>query len=165
MCTILNLIWLTATVALPPQPKPIPPPIEHESGVLVEVEWQVTHRTPGCFFFSGPGTLGRDTQLGTSACLGLGTRATATFGRALFVGTTGNQARLTRTSRHTFRGQWVATEVLSGTLGPLGRFAGQYRYSECKTGESCPGQCRLAAQVKWVPIGACRGGSKPPRNG
>lgn len=126
----------------------------------VAVAWSSVSKSDGCFFFSGPGDLGRDTKLGDRARWRGGAPASLDFGAAKFEGPAG---ALVRRTRHDFNGPWSAAETISGawkqpaplaqTLDraalPCPRFEGSYRYEECeeRPGGECPGRCRIDAHL------------------
>lgn len=155
----LALIVAFATKLPAEPPEPLQSPQQDGRGVRVAVEWTGVRATPGCFFFSGPGRLGRDDQLGTSACVEATGPVRVDFGSAVFTGSTG---RATRRSPHTFHGNWLALESLDGTFVADGSFSGTYRYEECERGKACPGRCRIDASVRFTPVGRCEGG--PPQS-
>lgn len=116
----------------------------------VRVAWDTPARTPGCFFFSGPGALGRDTHLGEWA--GYRERdgaVTLDFGDgAVFTGRrSGDQVQLARRGTYRFGGRWTTTERL--TLRVVdGDLRGAYHYDECSDGAAaCPGTCHIDAGV------------------
>ncbi|MEZ4436337.1 MAG: hypothetical protein R3F65_28390 [bacterium] len=148
---------LILAIAVPITPRKPPPPDDTDTpdALRLTVDWNITHATDGCFFFAGPAPLGRDDSHGPRAGFTPGPRPTGTVGAAAFTGTS---TRLTRTSKHHFHGPWTATETLTGTLAPDGRFTGTYRYAECESGQTCPGRCRIEATVRWHPDGRCGAG-------
>lgn len=115
------------------------------------VRWsEVQTETPGCFFFSGPGELGRDTQLGDGAAFAIGERrARLDFGSgAVFEGErVGERIMLERSSTHDFDGKWTVRETLTLDLAPAGGWVGRYHYDEYPPGESSPGTCHIDASV------------------
>lgn len=130
----------------------------------VTVAWSNVRSTQACFFFSGPGTLGRDDRLGGRARLELSDgRAVLDFGGGVrFTGSAGERIALTRTSDHDFQGAWRVTERITGTWragverhvdtpcteSPRVATA-QYTYAECDTASpsSCPGPCTITATL------------------
>jgi len=129
----------------------------------VRVSWQQVVHTGGCFFFSGPAELGRDTLLGTAARWEEnGNAVTLAFGPARFVGDARHSPiGLERTAEHSYNGTWRITETIVGqwskpspltqTLSPgqCPEFHGSYAYQECDEGNpaECPGRCRITAQL------------------
>ena len=136
-----------------------------EATGAVRVEWSDIRRTSGCWYFSGPGSIGRDTQLGDGATLSSeGASITLAFGPARFTGSGGETVRLSRTSNHDFGGAWQTIETIQGRwVGSATRtyaetpcrleqdhtFRGTYRYHECELGQGrpCPGRCTITANV------------------
>lgn len=120
----------------------------------VNVHWSsIRTRPAGCFFFSGPGELGRDNPLGTTATLTWrGPLLELHFGAVTFTGRrTGARVVLSRQSTHAFSGDWRVTERMQGTEAQVGPDCRglrlTYGYEECQDGQACPGQCRLDAQL------------------
>ncbi|MFK7991294.1 MAG: hypothetical protein AB8I08_35085 [Sandaracinaceae bacterium] len=118
----------------------------------VNVHWSaIRTRRPGCFFFSGPGELGRDDPLGTSASLEWGARRVALrFGAVTFEGRrAGSTVTLARQSTHAFAGDWRVTERIHGDLAQVGPECRglrlTYAYEECHVGDPCPGSCHIDA--------------------
>jgi len=113
------------------------------------IVWKGGTHTDGCFFFSGPADLGRDTHLGRSAVMTVrGSAATLDFGGGtIFRGTLrGDRVVLVRHGTYQYGSPWRTTETISGTYSGNTLHA-TYGYEECDTGalESCPGQCRIRA--------------------
>lgn len=120
----------------------------------VAVEWGRSTSVSSCFYFSGPGDLGRDDHLGARAAfLRSGDRITLSFGGLLFEGRIrGDRVTLERISEHDFDGPWKVTETIDATLGASEDcvvLRGTYRYAECDTspGASCPGPCSISAPL------------------
>lgn len=126
----------------------------------VRVRWASITRTQTCWFFSGPGDLGRDDHLGESAQWSrIGDRVSLRFDRAVFEGTiAGGRVSLRRVSRHAEGAGWSVTETIEGTLaatpGSSGgadgcaTLVGRYHYDECDTaGGACPGHCHIDAAI------------------
>ena len=146
--------------ALPQREAPTPPD-EQGEGIEVAVTWAVSEATPGCFFFSGPGRLGRNDSLGSRACVTPGPRPVISFGSAVFHG---SPRGIQRRSTHVHGGPWTVDEALSGGLSGDGRFEGAYQYTECQQGSPCPGHCRIRATVSFTPIGRCGDAKGAPRS-
>jgi hypothetical protein len=139
------------------EPSPAVPPGATTTAVeqvLVQVEWSEISRTAGCFFFSGPGELGRDDQLGTTARWSTtGDEVALLFAPSLvFRGAmTDDHVVLSRRSSHDYLSKWDIEETIEGAVegGTLGA---RYHYSECDTRQrqSCPGRCVIDATVTIV---------------
>ena len=136
-----------------PAPAPEPPRV-------ARVTWtEVKPKPPTCFFFSGPGALGRDDPLGDAAAWETtpGGRALLAFrGGPTFRGSVeGARVDLRRRSHHEYNGPWTAEEVLTGDLGG-GALELDYAYEECQGDASpCTGQCSLRAHARVeLPSGA-----------
>jgi hypothetical protein len=130
----------------------------------VAVVWSNVTRSGGCFFFSGPEGLGRDTNLGTSARWEEGgSNVALVFGPARFVGEPGRAPlTLVRTSGYEFNGRWRVTETITGQwtkpaplvqtimLEQCPEFEGTYAYQECHEGSptECPGHCVINAKIR-----------------
>jgi hypothetical protein len=130
----------------------------------LSVTWSKVSRAGGCFFFSGPVGLGRDTQLGDHARWEqTGTSAALVFGPARFVGDTSRKpVVLARSALHDFHGPWRITETIVGSWtkpaplaqtimqGECPEFEGTYAYQECNEGNAaeCPGRCTISAQIR-----------------
>lgn len=156
---LLLLVFVLASGQTDRKPPPPTPIDQTGTGIEVAVRWSGVSATPGCFFFSGPRRLGRDDQLGSTACVSPGSPARVAFGGAVFTGSTGG---LTRRSVHQFHGEWYADERLDGALQSDGRLNGTYLYEECEAGKACPGRCAIRASVTFTPIGRC--GRSEPRS-
>lgn len=119
----------------------------------VTVQWLGVQSTPGCFFFSGPGSLGQRTRLGQSAVWqATGGAATLNFGGdGGFAGTlAGDVVQLQRQGAYQYQGTWGTLETLTGQFGP-GGFVGEYDYRECEEGQCIAGhfgRCTIHAQVR-----------------
>jgi hypothetical protein len=130
----------------------------------VTVAWSDVRASQSCFFFSGPGALGRNDRLGGRARLDLRDgRAVLDFGGGVrFTGSAGERVTLARTSEHDFQGTWRVTERITGTWqAGVERHldtpcteaprvaAAQYSYAECDTANpsSCPGPCTITATL------------------
>jgi len=146
----------------PPQQQPSETPggcgnLSSDGSRDVRVAWGEASWTRSCFFFSGPGELGRDDQYGSSArWTRQGNRVRLAFGSAVFEGqVSGDRVRLTRRSEHSYGSTWTATEVIEGRVatgqgGPACQFLqASYGYSECDTANShqCPSVCRIEAPL------------------
>jgi hypothetical protein len=142
----------------PPAPQPAPAPSVPSMPpqmTPVAVAWQVTSSTPSCFFFSGPGNLGRQDHLGNAAqWAASGPSVSLSFAGGLtFVGTrSGPQISLSRRSTHTYSGSWIVDETIVGSFTG-NTFVGTYSYAECEAGNArnCPTNCTIRAQVSAVP--------------
>ena len=154
----LSLVAAAASAA--PTRGPDPPPsgcAPVEPGTqAVRVRWATPARTRTCFFFSGPGDLGRDDHLGARAQLTWrGSRVTLDFGGPRFTGTVrGDAVTLERRSTHEFGRPWQVTERIVGRLGDVTRggrtcrgLRAHYRYEECPVGGDCPGDCTIDADL------------------
>ena len=135
-----------------PQPEGGCPAWNGESGD-VAAQWGAPTRTPGCWFFSGPGELGRDDHLGARARWSRqGDAISRVFGSARFEGRLeGRRVRLTRASTHQAGSPWRVTETITGELRETNgctTFVGRYHYDECEQGASCPGQCHIDADLR-----------------
>ena len=120
----------------------------------VAVDWGRSTTIASCFYFSGPGELGRDDHLGPRAAfLRSGDRIALSFGGLLFEGQVrGDRVTLERISEHDYDGPWRVTETIDATLG--GRddclvLRGTYRYAECDTARptNCPGPCSISTPM------------------
>ena len=154
------LLWPNLLATASPLREAPTPPDDPAKGIEVAVTWTISDATSGCFFFSGPGRLGRDNALGSRACVTPGARPVVSFGSAVF---RGSASGLRRRSTHQHGGPWTVTEALDGGLSGDGRFDGEYRYSECQAGAVCPGRCRIQATVAFTPIGRCGDAQGTPR--
>lgn len=140
----------------PPAPPPAPTaPSMPAQSTPVSVAWQVTSSTPGCFFFSGPGSLGRRDHLGSRAqWVASGSNASLTFAGGLtFVGArSGPQVTLARRSTHNYSGTWIVDETIVGSFQG-NTFVGAYSYAECEAGNprNCPTTCTIRAQLAATP--------------
>lgn len=126
-------------------------PVEAES-VVYRVEWRVEQVTDGCFFFSGPGVLGRDEQLGHDALL-TDTHRTVrslSFGGEAFVGSMAGATLAL--SRQTVHEGWTVIEDFELTPAPGLGFVGRYRYREIPPGGRVPGPCTIAARLSLGPF-------------
>jgi hypothetical protein len=150
--------------AAPTAPRPVDLGCPDVSGTReLAVTWTNVSRTGGCFFFSGPVGLGRDTQLGDHARWEQsGTSAALVFGTARFVGDPSRKPIvLARGARHDFNGPWRITETIVGgwtkpaplaqtiMQGDCPEFEGTYGYQECNEGNpaECPGRCVISAKI------------------
>lgn len=155
----------SAGPAQAPAAAPCPEDGPSEGQFTADVTWSNVRSTQSCFFFSGPGGLGRDDHLGTSAQVELSAeRATVDLGGARFAGRTGERVSVSRVSTHRFSGgRWRVTERIVGRWAPgntryentpCTRAGGRtirarYSYQECDTShpEACPGHCTIEADV------------------
>jgi hypothetical protein len=105
----------------------------------------VTVDNPACFYFSGPGTLGRDDQLSGPVTLVDDTLQFAggqQFQREA-------DGSFVRTSTYEFEGTWTTRERI--TLSPTSEgFSGDYRYDEFAP-DSSPSGCGINARVTVLP--------------
>lgn len=107
---------------------------------------EVTESAPDCFYFSGPGDLGRDDHLGDSATYDGSSLRFA--GDLVFV--QDSSGALVRVANHQYEGTWMTRETI--TLSPAGGgFAGTYHYDEFGDGGATPSACHLDAQVELAP--------------
>jgi len=111
----------------------------------------IATQTSGCFFFSGPGELGRNTPLDETAGFAIGdTRASLDFGaNVVFEGPrAADRVTLSRTSSHDYSdGKWTVRETITLDLAPAGGWIGRYHYDEYEPGASDPGECHIDASV------------------
>lgn len=103
----------------------------------------VTEQTPTCFYFSGPGELGRDDRLGDSAILD---ETSLTFASGPEFGLNASGV-FVRASSHDYDGIWTVHETISLTRSSENRFVGEYHYEEFEPGATTPGQCRIDARI------------------
>lgn len=141
----------SVALALPPVARECSHAFDGTSGP-VQVRWASIRRTDGCWFFSGPGELGRDDRLGTTAAwTRTGDQVSLRFGAVRFEGTiAGDRVTLRRVSEHASGRGWRVTETIEGTLtgGACPTLTARYHYDECEIGSaSCPGQCHLDAAI------------------
>lgn len=160
LALLLQALLLPSVLATASPTRETPtPPDDPTQAIEVAVSWTVSEATPGCFFFSGPGRLGRSSTLGNRACVTPSPHPIIAFGAAVFKG---SARGIRRRSHHQHGGAWTVDEELSGGLSGDGRFEGEYRYTECQKGAACPGVCRIRATVSFTPIGRC--GKSTPRS-
>lgn len=119
------------------------------------MRWTNIQSTPGCFFFSGPGELGRDVSLGEQAeWVHDPAMLVLSFGdRVLFIGDSGRSpVVLMRHDTGVYGGKWQVVETLVGDL-QQGLFRGRYQYHECEEGECRRGfdRCEITADVVVEP--------------
>jgi hypothetical protein len=110
------------------------------------VVWADVVATEGCFFFSGPQQLGRDTDLGSMASF-TADRTALSFGSVRF---TGDEGTYTRTQTHRFGGPWVIEETIAGHWEE-GVFVGVYAYREREATATAWGRCRIDARLAVKP--------------
>jgi hypothetical protein len=103
----------------------------------------VTEQTPTCFYFSGPGELGRDDRLGASAILD---ETSLTFASGPEFGLNASGV-FVRASSHDYDGIWTVHETITLTRSSENRFVGEYHYEEFEPGATTPGQCRIDARI------------------
>jgi hypothetical protein len=118
------------------------------------VTWSRVRASPGCWFFSGPGHLGRDDHLGWLASVDAGARRVEVrFGPHAFRGPRVPELALVRETNPRHLGPWTVTETLDGKLTADGGFSGTYTYRECdRSGaEGCPNRCVIRAGVGIAP--------------
>lgn len=114
-------------------------------GAVQLVFSDVTVDNPDCFYFSGPGTLGRDDQLSGPVTL-VGDTLTFAGGQQFERDADGS---FLRSSTHEFEGTWTTRERI--TLSPTSEgFGGAYRYDEFAP-DSSPSGCGINAQVTVLP--------------
>jgi hypothetical protein len=128
--------------------------------VPVRLGWESTTSTGGCFFFAGPGDLGRDDSYGTSGRLGrTGERAWLVIGGFRFEGTLASgRLALSRRSDHDFSGTWRVDETIGGEVptasgGVCPPIRMRYVYHECDTANpsGCPGRCTIESTIVVTP--------------
>jgi hypothetical protein len=120
----------------------------------VSVTWSDVHSTADCFFFSGPGALGRDTHLSEQGVFAVhGDQVELSFGPdAVFRGRfTPPHADAVRRGRYDFGGPWSTEERFAGALAGPRVFEGDYQYKECELAhpDQCPGPCTIRAHVTF----------------
>ena len=116
---------------------------------MLTLTWADVVPTPGCFFFSGPLDLGRDTHLGSGAELVLegGVARLAFDPQTVFIQV--SEGVLVRRGSYPHGGStWTTEETITGRYEGL-RFTGSYRYQECDPAgaEPCPGRCTITATL------------------
>ncbi|MCS6797852.1 MAG: hypothetical protein NZ898_04880 [Myxococcota bacterium] len=124
---------------------------EHPVGLT----WTQIQRAPTCWFFAGPGDIGRDDRYGNVGVLGRqGDRAWLDIGAYRFEGRIERDfITLSRTSVHDYEGEWRVDETLTGRIpprGPCRPLSVRYTYTECAPpGQGdCPNHCRLSATLR-----------------
>lgn len=123
--------------------------------VPVAVRWGAPQTTPGCFFFSGPGELGRDDHLGEAARLVASDRdvrlafdtGPELAGGAPLGRSTPDVTVLGRASHHEFGGRWTVRESLTLTRVDEQTFRGTYHYDEIAPDSAVPGECHIDVAV------------------
>lgn len=155
----VNAAILVAVAPAPPPPpqQPLPvllPSVPSAVGVGV-ASWREIESTPGCWFFSGPGALGRDHRLGHRADVRQdGDHLVVSFGDAAFAGDidAGGHVTLARDDDgRDGRESWRTHEEIGGTVvGDL--FVGRYDYAECEVDgagacRASRGDCHISAAV------------------
>ncbi len=159
----LALVGCTASVAVeaaPPSSVGVsssgndnPRPMAALRRAPVSVAWSDVHSSGSCFFFSGPGDLGRDDHLGASASLTLEPpNAELVFeGDLRFVGPVwGGTLAASRESPHEYGGTWTTRETLR--LSASGdAWVGTYHYDELDPSTRAPSSCHIDAAVVVVP--------------
>ena len=135
---------------------PAAPELPVAASTPITLVWNVTERTPRCFFFSAPGSLGRDDRLGDRAWWSATSSGAATLsfeGGVTFSGTrSGDHVALSRRSNHSQGGRWIVTESIEGTFAG-GTLHARYRYQECdgQGRQGCPTRCVLGAAITARP--------------
>jgi hypothetical protein len=143
---VVEIGAVTSAPAAPP-----PPP---RGAAPMQVQWSDVTSSGGCFFFSGPDSLGRDDHLGARASYAQdGQTARLAFdGRVVFEGYLATQPfTLVRTSVHQYSGTWSVRETFA--LDPLGQgaFRGRYHYDELDPSGNPTGSCNIDALVMLIP--------------
>lgn len=146
----------TPSVAAPPEPEP--GEFATATGIGATATWTAIRATPGCFFFAGPGELGRDDPYGDGAEIVVREGFLAIgFSEATFFEGPEREGSflLRRTATYDHGGAWRVKESLEGVIVD-GAYAAIYRYEECDLargddGEGCPGPCTIEAAVRIVP--------------
>ncbi len=106
----------------------------------------ITADLESCFYFSGPGTLGRDNQLGDSATYDGSSLRFA--GDLVFI--QDSSGALVRVANHEYEGTWMTRETI--TLSPQAdHFMGTYHYDEFGDGGTTPSQCHIDARIELAP--------------
>lgn len=117
----------------------------------VRVAFREVVSSPGCFFFSGPGELGRDDQLGERADLSgarLRFSPTIEFARTTELGD--GTSVWGREAVHEYGGPWRSRETITLMRSGAG-WVGRYRYQELSPGATTPGTCTIEARVELWP--------------
>ena len=146
-----------APLPAPPPPAAPPPRVPAAAPARptsLDAVWSGIRTTPGCFFFSGPENLGRDTHLGADAAMVWeGDRVTLFFPpeAADFEGALDPEAgrlRVERRAGYDFDAKWEVREVIEGVWAG-GGFDGTYHYEECTMAAftPCAGKCTIDARL------------------
>jgi hypothetical protein len=124
-------------------------PAEAPRTLALRATWSNIRATDPCWYFSGPA--GRDTPLGAHVDVRVaGDHAWLRWGQASFEGTLGaSTIDVFRIATHSYQGTWVVSERLRGRVKEQGIHA-TYTYEECQEGATCPGECRITADVLLV---------------
>lgn len=126
-----------------PHPGPVPPQ------QTMELTWTVDSRSSGCFFFSGPAGLGRDTTLGPAALLTVSAqRGALDFAPGVkFVGARDGAAlHLERRATYDFSGPWHTRERIEARVDG-NTLTATYVYNECSAATECSGGCEIRAHL------------------
>ena len=126
-----------------------PEPLAAIAGVPVVVTWSNVRSSTSCFFFSGPGELGRDDHLGPSASLTVSAGAAELVfaGGLRFAGTVaGSTLATSREAPHEYGGTWMTRETLR--LSASGdAWVGTYHYDELDPSTGAPSSCHIDATI------------------
>jgi hypothetical protein len=138
----------TTTVEVVASGNANPTPLAASSAPVL-VTWSNLRSTPGCFFFSGPESLGRDDHLGGFATLtttAMGAEL-AFDGALVFSGAaSGPTISVSRSAPHDFGGTWTSRETI--VLSRSGAaWVGTYHYDEHEGAATAPGTCHIDASV------------------
>jgi hypothetical protein len=126
------------------------PPTAPASYGTMRVAFREVVSSPGCFFFSGPGELGRDDRLGEHAELDAERLRFSPTIELTRVELPDGSVTWSRESIHEFGGPWRVREAI--TLLPSGAgWVGRYRYQELSPGATTPGTCTIDARVELWP--------------
>lgn len=127
-----------------------PEPLASTVGAPVTVAWSDIRSSSSCFFFSGPGDLGRDDHLGPFAAITLTPPSAELFfegGGYRFTGAvSGGILSVGRDAPHEYGGTWMTRETI--TLSASGSaWVGTYHYDELDPATRVPSSCHIDATV------------------
>lgn len=148
LLVLLSLLGLGAcSSAAEPESTAVTSGGEAEGPVAYHVTFSgVTADTANCFYFSGPGDLGRNNQLGDSATYDGSSLRFA--GDLVFI--QDSSGALVRVANHEYEGTWMTRETI--TLSPQAdHFMGTYHYDEFGDGGTTPSQCHIDARIELAP--------------
>ena len=132
------ILFVLIPAPAPPPPAPLLPqvlPAPSSGGGTGLASWREIESTPGCWFFSGPGALGRDHHLGHRAVVDNDDgHLVVSFGDAAFPGDVDASGHVTLARDDDGKDgteSWRTHEEIDGTV--VGdTFVGRYDYAECK---------------------------------